>query len=72
MIRQIALLRTRHYGCAFYITWFHKCYAYSDTGWGLVRTPDGKPIVESDAFFIRAMEVIAQTANIMVGENRNR
>jgi hypothetical protein len=35
-----------------------------------VQTPDGRSIIEQDAFFWRALEIIAQSLNAMIANER--
>lgn len=56
----------------YYITWFHRIFHATERGWQLARTPDDRPVMVQDAYFMRALEVIAQTLNLMMEEERGR
>jgi hypothetical protein len=47
--------------CGFYISWFFKCYEANDSGWWPKRTPNDESVAEQDAYFWRALEIVAQT-----------
>lgn len=66
------MLRTRHFGCSYYLTWFFECYECRDNGWWLARTPDDRPLYYSDAFLCRAMGIIQTTMNLMRKEEMDR
>jgi hypothetical protein len=59
---------TEQRGCSFYIAWFYRCYVPSEHGWYCLRTPDGKSIMDQDAYFWRAVEALCNVHNLMLME----
>lgn len=58
-------LTTAHRMVNFYISWFNRVYAPTDSGWVIARTPDDRPVTDQDAFFWFALEIIARELNQM-------
>jgi hypothetical protein len=56
-------LTTRQRTVDFYLKWFNRVYAPTDSGWVVQRTPDDQPITEQDAFFWFALECIGRELN---------
>lgn len=46
--------------------WFTRCYRNGDSGWFAYQTPDGDAIMNQDAFFWNALEVIARELNTQI------
>jgi hypothetical protein len=44
----------------------------SEYGWQLDRTPDGIPAAMSDAFLMRCFDIICDTRNSLMMEERNK
>lgn len=59
---------TEQRSCAFYLAWFSRLYVPSEHGWYNTRTPDGGPIMDQDAYFWRALEIICATFNLILSE----
>lgn len=57
---------------SFYLAWFFRCYRATEAGWVISHTPDGGAIMDQDAFFWRAMEIIAETKNLMMIEEMRK
>jgi len=65
----IAGLRTEyHFGCAYYLSMFSKCYELTRDGWIMYRTPDNSSIADSDAFLMTAFDIIRDVKNTMLVE----
>lgn len=56
----------------YYMAWFFRLFHATDHGWQQYRTADGKAIMCQDAYFTRALEMIAVTLNLMIEEQRNK
>jgi hypothetical protein len=54
------------------MAWFFRLFHATDHGWQQYRTADGKAIMCQDAYFTRALEMIAVTLNLMIEEQRNK
>lgn len=52
------------------MSWFGRCYRASDAGWFAFVTPDGLPIMDQDAFFWNALEIIARELNAEIALER--
>jgi hypothetical protein len=70
--RRISRFTTEQRSCSFYIAWFNKLYVPSENGWYNNRTPDDAPLMDQDAYFWRALEIICATNNLMMIEARNK
>ena len=68
----LAGVSTSQRSVQYYLGWFTRCYALGETGWAVSRTPDGRAIMHQDAFFWRALEVVAHTMNLRIMEERER
>lgn len=62
--------QTQQRSAAFYIAWFYRLSRVEETGWYLSTTPDGRPIIEQDAFFWNCLESICVTHNVMMAADR--
>jgi hypothetical protein len=47
------------------LSWFNRLFQPTEAGWVMARTPDGLPLMDQDAFFWRALEIIARELNAM-------
>ncbi len=56
----------------FYLAWATRLYTLSDVGYKFERTPDDKPLINQDSYFMRCLEVIVGTWNQKIAEDRNR
>jgi len=45
-------------------------YRSGEQGWFLYQTPDGGAIIDQDAFFMQALEVIARELNAQIAVER--
>ena len=70
--RLVARINTRQRTAQFYVSWFFRVYRTAETGWHAYQTPDGKSIMEQDAYFWQALEIICRTLNQMISEERNK
>lgn len=52
------------------MSWFGRCYHCGEAGWFMYDTPDGQPIIEQDAFFWNAMELICRELNAHIALER--
>lgn len=59
-------LTTSQRSCAYYVSWFARLYRNGECGWFLYQTVDGRAIIEQDAFFTQALEVIARELNAKI------
>jgi len=44
----------------------------TEMGWQLVRTPDGSPVSDCNAFMFATFDVIASVKNTMMSEARSK
>jgi len=61
---------TEQRSCSFYMMWFNRCFVAGDGGWHAIRTPNDLPIMDQDAYFWFALEVIARKLNEMLALDR--
>jgi hypothetical protein len=70
--RLAAKILTKQRTATYYISWFFRIHYSTESGWVNNTTPDGRPIIEQDAYFWQSMEVIGRTLNRMATEEMQK